>query len=81
MPKPTFARQSSCAGRAGLPCHLCPPAGGSDSFLPFGGAGVTLRHFPRARARCELLLPLAAISPILGVQAGSAALPSPPRAG
>lgn len=34
MPKPTFARQSSCAGSAGLPYHLCPGVVGSYSFLP-----------------------------------------------
>lgn len=34
MPKPTFARESSCAGSAGLPYHLCPRVVGSYSFLP-----------------------------------------------
>lgn len=51
VPKPTFARQSSCAGSAGLLYHLCPHTVGSHSFLPTrGGAVANLEHFPKRRA-------------------------------
>lgn len=51
VPKPTFARHSSCAGSAGLPYHLCPRVVGSYSFLPSRGGWGEPGAFPKARGR------------------------------